>query len=227
MWIGRSIFLGGKKIYPTSLCIFISSNGVLSIFNMFVMVFIRGAEGGRDQQELTDNFISQTWQSIILPAGSWLWFFHPISGCPSEQQPGLRLSRRHSTHSSTEHLFHEIFVCLFWHTHTEDIVNKAILHTAPGKERFKSNVKGEKLYPVCPLPCPCPRKHLPAGPPGRWSLSGIHTWRSVPLHCGSISAAGPLAWQRASPACPSLEESLPFCSRDAAGLRMTHPSPKH
>lgn len=58
MWIARSIFLG-EKIYPNSLCIFISSNGILSIFNMFVMVFIRGAEGGRDQQELTDNFISQ------------------------------------------------------------------------------------------------------------------------------------------------------------------------
>lgn len=52
-------FFLGEKIYPNSLCIFISSNGILSIFNMFVMVFIRGAEGGRDQQELTDNFISQ------------------------------------------------------------------------------------------------------------------------------------------------------------------------
>lgn len=44
MWIGRSIFYG-ENIYPTILHIFISSNGLLGIFNMFVMVFIRGAEG--------------------------------------------------------------------------------------------------------------------------------------------------------------------------------------
>lgn len=33
-----------KKVYPTIPCIFISSDGLVSIFNMFVMGFIRGAE---------------------------------------------------------------------------------------------------------------------------------------------------------------------------------------
>lgn len=45
MWIGRSIyFVKKKRIYPTILCIFIYSDRLLSIFNMFVMDFIRGAE---------------------------------------------------------------------------------------------------------------------------------------------------------------------------------------
>lgn len=45
MRIRRNIFWGEKNIYPAIRCIFISSNGLLSIFNMFVMLFIRGAEG--------------------------------------------------------------------------------------------------------------------------------------------------------------------------------------
>lgn len=54
-WGLEEIYFGGKKIYPAIRCIFISSNGLLSIFNMFVMLFIRGAEGEE---------ISKSWQII-------------------------------------------------------------------------------------------------------------------------------------------------------------------
>lgn len=41
----EAFILKKNRIYPTTVRIFISSDGLLSIFNMFVTGFIRGVEG--------------------------------------------------------------------------------------------------------------------------------------------------------------------------------------
>lgn len=72
------------------------------------------------------------------------------------------------------------------------------------------------------LSAPC---HAPAQEStSQLALQATHGTQP-PLHCGSTPAAGLLAWQWPSPACPSLEEPSPFCSRDAENDPSKHWKP--